>query len=173
MKTKGIIKLFFSLFIILSTIFYLKPNDKINQNIKIDKIIVNKSEREMILLSKSDTIATYPISLGREPRHHKQFEGDMRTPEGIYYINDKNPNSNYYKNLGISYPNNKDIENAKKLGKDPGGMIKIHGMRNGFGFIGRFHLFVDWTQGCIALTDDEMEELYQNISVGTIIEIRK
>lgn len=114
---------------------------------------------------------TYTISLGGNPIGDKEYEGDKKTPEGIYYINDKNPNSGYHKNLGISYPNKKDIEQAKKLGKPVGGDIKIHGLKNRTGVIGKLHRWFDWTLGCIALTNNEMDELYYSVPIGTKIEI--
>ena len=89
----------------------------------------------------------------------------------IYYINDKNPKSGYHLNLGVSYPNKYDRIYAKKIHKKPGGLIKIHGLRNRLGFIGKFHRFFDWTLGCIALTNEEVEELYTNVPIGTKIEI--
>ena len=97
----------------------------------------------------------------------------MKTPEGIYYINDRNPNSICYLNLGISYPNEFDIKNARENNKSPGGDIKIHGLPNGYGFIGKFHRWKDWTWGCIAVTNREMKELYDNVPIGTEIEILK
>jgi murein L,D-transpeptidase YafK len=121
--------------------------------------------------SKGQVIKTYSVSLGADPIGDKEYEGDKRTPEGLYIINDKNPNSGFHRNLGISYPNKDDIEEAIKRGMKPGGQIKIHGIRNGFGFIGKFQRITDWTAGCIALTDDEVDELYDNVAVGTTIEI--
>jgi murein L,D-transpeptidase YafK len=116
-------------------------------------------------------IKSYTISLGANPVGHKKIEGDKRTPEGEYIINDKNPNSGYHKNLGISYPNKKDIEDANRRNEQPGGDIKIHGLRNGLGFVGKFQRITDWTLGCIALTNDEVEELYDNVPIGTPITI--
>lgn len=143
------------------------------KNIKIDRLIVYKSKREMEAYAKGKLVKTYPISLGKNPIGHKQFEGDKRTPEGIYSINDRNPNSSYHKNLGISYPNQKDRENAQKLGKPAGGAIKIHGMRNGWGDkIGARHLLKDWTDGCIAVTDPEIDELYRAVKHNAVIEIK-
>src|SRR5690606_135040 len=94
-------------------------------------------------------IKTYTISLGANPAGDKEYEGDKRTPEGEYTINDRNANSGYFKNLGVSHPNEADIAEAKKRGLSPGGDIKIHGIRNGLGFIGKFHRLFDWTAGCI------------------------
>jgi murein L,D-transpeptidase YafK len=124
------------------------------------------------LISNNQIIKSYKISLGLVPKGHKEYEGDKKTPEGLYFINDKNPNSGYHKNLGISYPNEQDIKHAESIGKSPGGLIKIHGIKNGFAWIGRFHLLFDWTLGCIAVTNREIDELYENVEIGTPIEIR-
>lgn len=90
----------------------------------------------------------------------------------MYFIDSKNPKSGYHKNLGISYPNEEDIQNAKFEGVEPGGEIKIHGLRNGLGFIGKFHRWYDWTAGCIALTDSEIDELYRSVEMGSPILIQ-
>lgn len=128
---------------------------------QIDKLIVYKSKREMHAFYQDKLIKIYPISLGKSPIGHKQFEGDMKTPEGVYSINDRNPNSAYHKNLGISYPNAQDVAFAKSHGKSAGGAIKIHGIKNGLGdIIGANHLLKDWTHGCIAVTDREIDELF-------------
>jgi len=139
--------------------------------VKIDSIVVIKHKREMQAYSKQALLMTYKIALGKQPVGPKQVQGDMRTPEGLYHINGKNPNSGYFKNLGISYPNAKDRKVAAKLGKPPGGDIKIHGLPNGQGYIGSMHRLKDWTHGCIAVTNDEMDELYQSINVGTVVYI--
>lgn len=136
-------------------------------------IIVEKGKRKMYLLSGDEVIRTYRISLGFNPSGAKEFEGDGKTPEGSYIINDRNPNSGYYLNLGISYPDETDIKQARAKGKNPGGDIKIHGMKNGFGFIGKFHRLYDWTHGCIAVTNREMKELFDNVPLGTEIVIKE
>ena len=97
----------------------------------------------------------------------KKYEYDQKTPEGIYYINDKNPNSGWHKNLGISYPNQEDIKRARELGKTGGGNIKIHGLQNKRNYIGKFHRWNDWTLGCIAVTNQEMDEFYRFVKIGT------
>ena len=117
-------------------------------------------------------VKEYKISLGKNPVGNKQYEGDGRTPEGTYYIDGRNDKSQCYKNLGISYPAEADIQRAKKIGEPTGGDIKIHGMLNGYGFIGKFHRWQDWTNGCIAVTDDEIDELYVHTQTGTPIEIK-
>jgi murein L,D-transpeptidase YafK len=152
--------------------YYLYPSPKLPANISIDKLVVLKSERKLLAYFNGRLVKTYKIALGRNPEGHKQFEGDNKTPEGVYTINDKNPNSAFHKNLGISYPNIADVENAKRLGKSPGGQIKIHGLKNGIGFITKLHLLSNWTRGCIALNNKEIDELYLAVPVGTPIEIK-
>ena len=159
--------------LIVGLIFFnYSDNVSLDKSISIDKILVEKSQRQLHVFSKGELIKTYKISLGREPIGKKEFEGDKKTPEGLYYINGKNSGSGYYKNLGVSYPNVEDIKYAEKMKKSPGGQIKIHGLRNGLGWIGRTHLFFDWTMGCIALTNEDIEELYNCIKIGTPIEIK-
>ena len=153
-------------------VYYFYPETKMPDNIKVDRILVLKSQRQLQAFSNGQLIKTYKISLGRNPIDDKEFEGDKRTPEGHYEINDKNPNSGYHKNLGVSYPNQKDIEQANKIDKPTGGDIKIHGIRNGIGFIGKFERWFDWTAGCMALTNSDIDELYDHTNIGTPIEIR-
>lgn len=172
MKVKRIILTLIFGLIGFGLIFYFKPFKPLDKSVSIDKIVVIKHKRRLDLISNNQIIKSYKISLGRAPKGHKEFEGDKKTPEGLYIINDKNPNSGYHKNLGISYPNELDKKYSSSIGKSPGGLIKIHGIRNGFGWIGRFHLFFDWTLGCIAMTDKEIDELYENVKIGTPIEIK-
>jgi len=164
----------FILYVLLLSviIYYFYPDKKLPQNTTIDKIVVLKSTRQLQAFSNGQLVKTYSIALGLNPGGNKEFEGDKRTPEGLYTINDKNPNSGYHKNLGISYPNPEDIYKAKEKNKSPGGEIKIHGLRNGLGFIGKFQRWIDWTHGCIALTNNEIDELYQLTPLGTPIEIK-
>jgi murein L,D-transpeptidase YafK len=165
--------LFGGSFIIMAlVVYYFYPEKKLPTNATIDKIVVLKSKREMLVYSGNQLLKTYTISLGKVPVGAKESEKDGRTPEGNYTVNAKNPNSTCYKNLGISYPNANDITKSKTTGLPTGGDIKIHGMLNGYGFIGKFHRFADWTAGCIALTDDEMDEVYNHTPVGASIEIR-
>ena len=137
----------------------------------IDRLVVHKSKRTMSAYSKGKLLKTYPIALGKQPVGHKHFEGDGKTPEGKYRINDRNPNSAYHKNLGVSYPNEADKTYAAAQGKSPGGLIKIHGIKNGWGSIGKRHLQRDWTDGCIAVTDEEIDELYRSVKHNAEIEI--
>ncbi|MEQ9413609.1 MAG: L,D-transpeptidase family protein [Cyclobacteriaceae bacterium] len=151
----------------LLTGFYLWPEQKLPNGLTADKLVVHKSERRLQLWANNELIKTYKISLGGNPEGHKVKQGDSRTPEGLYYINDKNPSSQFHLNLGISYPNAQDKTNSA----NPGGDIKIHGLKNGNGWIGKFQRLFDWTDGCIAVTNSEIEELYNAVPIGTPIQI--
>ena len=141
------------------------------KKIKVDEIIVLKSKRKLQLYFKGVKVKQYSISLGGNPIGHKQFEGDQKTPEGSYFIDGKNANSKYYKNLGISYPNDRDKYFARSKDKNAGGAIKIHGLPNDKPWLGKLHLLKDWTHGCIAVTNKQMDEIYRNIDIGTKITI--
>lgn len=145
--------------------------ERLPANVKIDRLVVHKAARRLEAYAQGELVKTYTVALGGQSVGDKQYEGDNRTPEGRYTIHDKNPNSAYYKNLGVSYPNAADRQEAARLGKPVGGDIKIHGLPNKLPFIGRWHRLMDWTAGCMAVTNDEMEELYQAVPVGTPIEI--
>ena len=137
---------------------------------KVDYIVVNKNKRELLVFNKNNMLLKeYNIALGFEPKGKKEVQGDGKTPEGTYYITDKNPNSIAYKNLGISYPNSADIQNSKLLGKPAGGDIKIHGLMKKWNMFGSLHRFIDWTGGCIAVGNSEIDELYKNVPMGTKI----
>jgi murein L,D-transpeptidase YafK len=137
-----------------------------------DKILIEKKERRLTLLSKGEVLKTYKIALGGNPNGPKERQGDNKTPEGAYVIDSRNRDSRYHLSLHISYPNGKDKKRAKELGVSPGGDIMIHGIKNGFSWAGDFHTDVDWTKGCIAVTDEEIEEINKLAPNGTIVEIR-
>lgn len=158
--------------LLVLTIYYFLPEQRLPTDKKIDKLVVRKSKNVLEVYSGDEKIKTYPIAIGKNSVGDKESEGDKRTPEGTYYINDKNPKSGYHKNLGISYPNKKDAEEAAAKNVKPGGAVKIHGLRNGMGFIGKFHRWMNWTAGCIALTDKEVDELYDRVAIGTPIVIK-
>jgi murein L,D-transpeptidase YafK len=139
---------------------------------KVDSIYVVKHLRRMFVYRQGTLLKVYKVALGDAPVGHKHFQGDEKTPEGLYYIDGRNPNSSCHKNLGISYPNDADRAYARKIGLPTGGDIKIHGLPNGQGYIGAAHLSDDWTNGCIAVTDEEMDELYQYVKTRAPIMIR-
>ncbi len=162
----------FTLFIIGIAVYAYFPENEIPNNCTIDKILVLKSKRKLEVFAEGKLIKTYSIALGKEPIGKKQFEGDNKTPEGQYYIYDKNQYSKFHKTLGISYPNKEDIKFAKQAKRLPGGDVKIHGLKDNFGILSKFHSLKDWTAGCIALTNTEIDELYEHVPLGTPIEIR-
>jgi L,D-peptidoglycan transpeptidase YkuD (ErfK/YbiS/YcfS/YnhG family) len=137
-----------------------------------DKILIEKKERLLLLLSRGKVLKTYKIALGGNPNGPKERQGDDKTPEGTYVIDSRNKDSRYHLSLHISYPNEKDKKRAKELGVSPGGDIMIHGIKNGFSWAGDYHTEVDWTKGCIAVTDEEIEEIAKLVPNGTIVEIR-
>jgi tetratricopeptide (TPR) repeat protein len=137
-----------------------------------DKVLIEKKERRLTLISKGKVLKTYKIALGGNPIGPKERQGDNRTPEGIYIIDSKNRDSRYHLSLHISYPNDKDKKRAKQLGASPGGDIMIHGIKNELSWVGDLHTQVDWTKGCIAVTDEEIEEIDKLVPNGTITEIR-
>jgi murein L,D-transpeptidase YafK len=149
-----------------------KITQKEEKGFIINKMEVFKSKRQLLAYSNGKLIKTYAIALGKNPIGAKHFKDDFKTPEGKYVINDKNAFSKYHKNLGISYPNINDIVFARENGKDPGSAIKIHGLPNKMVWLKKgqkLHRFNDWTNGCIALTDDEIDELFKAVKIGTPI----
>ena len=131
----------------------------------ITQVVVKKGERKMYLVSGKSVLKSYKINLGFQPEGHKQYEGDGRTPEGVYFIDRQNPNSRYHLSVGISYPNPQDKARAMIAGKRPGGDIMIHGL----GPDGRAISRADWTAGCIAVTDEEMEDIFAMLRPGVPI----
>jgi murein L,D-transpeptidase YafK len=138
----------------------------------IDRIVVEKSARRLSMFQGGNQIKTYRIALGASPVGAKREEGDMKTPEGIYKIDSRNPQSSFHLALHISYPSDDDNKRAAAHGVSPGSDIMIHGIQNGRGWIGAFHRWNDWTAGCIAVTDEEIEELWRVTADCTTIEIR-
>jgi murein L,D-transpeptidase YafK len=136
-----------------------------------DRLVVNKSKRELLLYKGQTVIRTYHVALGRQPVGPKLREGDKRTPEGTYTISAKHAQSAYHMALRISYPSAADRQRARRQGVSPGGDILIHGLPNGRGWLGPAHRWMDWTQGCVAVTDQEIEEIWRLVAVGTPIQI--
>ena len=139
---------------------------------RADLIKVDKSARTLTLLRGTEIIKTYRVSLGSAPDGHKSREGDGRTPEGRYSIDSRNPRSRFHLGLHVSYPNAGDRLNAQRQSVPPGGDIMIHGLPNGLSWLVRLHLRRDWTDGCVAVTNSEMEEIWAHVATGTAIEIR-
>lgn len=137
-----------------------------------DSILILKHDHLLELLSHGKVISTYKVALGSGGLAPKERQGDGRTPEGRYIIDSRNAHSAYYKSLHISYPNAEDRQRAARLGVSPGGDIMIHGLPNGRGWIGPAHRAMDWTLGCIAVTDQEIDEIWNMVPVGTAVEIR-
>ena len=137
-----------------------------------DRIVIEKKERRLTLILNGQILRQYKIALGGNPNGPKESQGDNKTPEGIYVIDSRNNDSRYHRSLHISYPNEKDKKRAQELGVSPGGDIMIHGLKNGLSWVGDFHSVRDWTKGCIAVTDEEIEEIDKLVPNGTIVEIR-
>jgi tetratricopeptide (TPR) repeat protein len=157
---------------------------KENENVKLqkeifalqkgpaDKILIEKKERRLTLFAKGKVLKSYKIALGGNPIGPKERQGDNKTPEGTYVIDSRIKDSRYHLALHISYPNEKDKKRARQLGVSPGGDIMIHGIKNGLSWVGDLHTQLDWTKGCIAVTDEEIEEIDKLSPNGTIVEIR-
>ncbi len=139
---------------------------------RADKILVDKSRHRLLLLQRGKTLRAYHVALGSNPIGHKEREGDGRTPEGLYFIDSRKKNSSFYRALHISYPNPRDIQAARDKGISPGSAIMIHGLPTGLGWLGSLHCLIDWTAGCIAMTDREIDELWAAVPDGTPNEIR-
>ena len=138
---------------------------------KVDLLVVEKGAHRLSAYSHGQLLKVYSVSLGRNPIGAKTREGDRRTPEGRYLIDRHVPASTFHRALHVSYPSPSDMARARHAGYAPGGDIMVHGIRNGLGWVGRTHLVLDWTVGCIAVTDPEIEELYRAVPDGTPIEI--
>ena len=123
-------------------------------------------------MRQGKVLKTYKVALGPEPVGPKQRQGDHKTPEGEYVLDRRNVHSQFYRSIHISYPSAKDRDRARKLGVSPGGDIYVHGLPNGFAWVGRGHRLKDWTDGCIAVTNEEMDEIWRAVPDGTPIEIK-
>jgi len=140
--------------------------------IGVDRIVVYKHQRRLVLLSDGKELRSYKVALGGEPIMQKKRQGDHRTPEGSYVLDSRNANSHYYKAFHISYPNPRDLAAARKLGVSPGGDIMLHGLPKEYAFVGKAHTLHDWTDGCIAVSNEEMDEIWKLVHVGTPIDIK-
>ena len=137
-----------------------------------DQIVITKSARTLTLMSAAKVLKTYKVALGSVPVGPKRVEGDHKTPEGQYVIDAKNSHSQFHLSLHISYPSASDQQRARSLGSRPGGAIMIHGLPGRFAFLGALHRQTDWTDGCVAVTNAEIDEIWKLVPVGTRVEIR-
>lgn len=137
----------------------------------VDKVLVVKSEQQLYLLQRGEVLKSYRVSLGKQAGA-KQYEGDMRTPEGLYWLDWRKPSYRYNLSINISYPNEQDVQRAAALGKPAGSMIMLHGTPNDPEFPEWFFNTLNWTEGCIALTNKDMEEVWRLVPDDTLIEIR-
>jgi len=169
-------KILLAVFLIIgaTAIFFFAHHDwkVLSGGTTIDQILVEKSERKLSILRDGKVLKTYRVALGRNPIGAKEQEGDNKTPEGIYTIDYRNPKSDYHLALHISYPSAEDTTRAAQRGVNAGFDIEIHGLPNGRGWMGPAHRQKDWTAGCIAVTDEEIDELYRVTPDGTTVEIR-
>lgn len=149
------------------------PTEHLPVGTQADRIVVEKERRTLTLYAQGRPLKTYPISLGRVPVGAKEREGDNKTPEGVYHITELKRDSSYHLALRVSYPELYDNERARRRGVSAGSDIMIHGLPNGLGAIGRFQRLRDWTAGCVALTNPEIEELFAVVPLGTVIELVK
>lgn len=168
---------FFFIFYIITALVFFSPISanasaiyKTSKIERIDKIIIHKKSRIMNVYYQEKLIQVYKIALGFSPKGHKHQAGDGKTPEGKYHIMAKNPNSRFHLSLKISYPNAQDKIKAYQAGVSPGGDIMIHGIGKN-GWLGSLHTKNDWTLGCVAVTNEEIAELYHATSIGTAVEI--
>lgn len=137
-----------------------------------DLIVIVKSTHTMTLYSGGTALKTYKVALSVHPVGPKEREGDEKVPEGDYVVDGKNPHSEFHLALHLSYPNARDRERARKLGVNPGGDVEIHGLPNGYAWVGSMQHMADWTTGCIAVTNAEIEEIFPMVPVGTRVEIK-
>jgi len=138
----------------------------------VDKMVIEKSKRRLTLISQGEVLKSYKVALGRNPIGPKEQQGDNKTPEGTYIIEGRHKSSRFHLSLRISYPNESDKKRARELGVSPGGNIMIHGTKKDFSWAGSDHAQVDWTEGCIAVTNEEIEEIAKLVLDGTIVEIQ-
>jgi murein L,D-transpeptidase YafK len=136
---------------------------------KADLVVVRKSDRSLQLIRAGEVIKSYRIALGRDPAGPKRQEGDGRTPEGVYTLDWRNSHSNFYRSIHVSYPREGDDQHAERWGVSPGGLIMLHGLPNGVPADRVGHPYVDWTDGCIALTNEEIDEIWAQVEDGTTI----
>lgn len=174
LAVRTLIALVFTMMISLGGAAHAAPNDvALWTPLKADRLVVLKGERRLVLMRGDRVIKVFRVALGRYPKGHKTREGDARTPEGTYTVDYRldSDKSKFYRALHISYPNRQDRARARRMGVDPGGQIMIHGLPTKWSAKDVGHPRLDWTQGCIALTNREMDQVWKMVDDGTTIEI--
>lgn len=171
---KIILKIFLGLFVLTVILFSIDqfiPALLAEKLPKADKVLVKKSERKLYLMKNNSIVKSYDIGLGKNPVGAKQREGDSKTPEGIYILDYRNPESDYHLSLHISYPDKNDLQRADSMGYSAGGDIMIHGKPNYFGWLPFVYDNKDWTDGCVAVGNTDIEEIWNAVDDSTEIEI--
>ena len=148
------------------------PSQSLPADVAADRVVVEKAARRLTLLRHGVVLKRYRVALGRQPVGDKGSQGDNRTPEGVFVIDGRKSDSAFHRALHVSYPDPAHVARARQAGMDPGGDIMIHGIRNGLGWLGSLHRLADWTAGCVALTNSEIEEVWRAVPDGTPVEIR-
>lgn len=143
-----------------------------NPALQADRVVVLKKERTLQLLRQGKVIRSYKVALGGDPVGPKARQGDHKTPEGVYVLDSRNLHSQFHKSIHISYPSAQERAAARRKGVSPGGDVFVHGLPNGYGWVGASHRLKDWTDGCIAVTNEEIDEIWLAVADGTPIEIR-
>lgn len=142
-------------------------------NTQADRIVVDKKAHTLTLFQRGQVLKIYKVALGRGGAGPKLLRGDNKVPEGVYRIVGRNQQSEFHRALRVGYPNSEQIREAQSRGVDPGDDIMVHGIKNGLEWLGPMHREVDWTRGCIAVTDKEIEEIWNHVPDGTPIQIRR
>lgn len=158
--------------LILALVFSVPPDSKASDFPAADKIIVEKGNRKLHLIKGDEIIRTFDIALGVSPVGDKKSEGDFKTPEGLYILDSRNPHSDFFLSIHISYPNKKDLREARKKGVSPGGQIMIHGQPNTPTYSAAYYKQQDWTNGCIAVSNSDMIDIWLMTPNDIPIEIR-
>jgi murein L,D-transpeptidase YafK len=161
-------KVFFVVFALISCL----PGQVFASIVQADKVVVIKKKRVLLLVKDGEILRRYRVAIGRNPVGTKTRQGDNRTPEGVYVLDKRNPRSRFYRSIHISYPNSDDISRAQRRGVSPGCDIMIHGLPRNYEDVGDLHTVTDWTKGCIAVTNAEIDEIWSFVPDGTPIEIR-
>ena len=137
-----------------------------------DRVVIEKAKRTLTVYSGARRLARFYVALGKDPVGRKLCQGDNRTPEGLYYVSGRKEKSDFHRALRLSYPSEADLDRAREAGCEPGGDIMIHGLKEDWGIANKLHRRTDWTRGCVAVTNEEIEELWALLPDGVAVEIR-